>query len=364
MRKKLKIAQLSTPFVDVPPKTYGGTELVVYNITEELVKRGHKVTLFATKNSETSAKLEYAFKKALGLGGMEALLSPLAQKLSWAHALPSLFHAVLPFEKADQFDIIHNHFHYYGLLFSQTVKTPVLTTYHGDLSSAEKSPIEKMILEKYKNNFWTSISKNQKKKCKTKLNFQAVIHHGIPIEKFPWSLKHQNYLAWLGRITQKKGIEQAIQVAKKTNNKLIIAGTVNPRDQEFFQKKIKPKIDNRLIFYIGPVSHKPKVKLLKNAKALLYPITWEEPFGLVTIEAMACGCPVIAFKRGAVPEIVKDKKTGFLVKNTLGMIKALGKINQISRRDCRLHVEKKFTIKKMVDKYEQVYYKILKYKNK
>lgn len=357
--KRLKIAQLSTPFIDVPPKTYGGTELVVYNITEELVKRGHKVTLFATKNSKTSAKLEYVFKKSLGLGGMEKLLSPLAAKLSWAHALPSLYHAVLPFEKADQFDIIHNHFHCYGLFFSNLVKTSVLTTYHGDLSSAEKCPIEKMILEKYKRNFWTAISKSQKRKVKTKLNFQAVIHHGIPIEKFPYSLKHQNYLAWLGRITQKKGIEEAIKVAKRTKNKLVIAGTVNPRDQEFFQKKIKPKIDNKLIFYVGPVSHKPKVKLLKNAKALLYPISWEEPFGLVMVEAMACGCPVITFKRGSIPEVVKNKKTGFIVKDIKGMIRALKQTDQINREDCRKHVERNFTVEKMVDKYEKVYYKIL-----
>jgi len=357
--KKLRIAQLSTPFVNVPPKTYGGTELVVYNITQELVKRGHQVTLFATKNSKTSAKLEYAFKKALGLGGMERLLSPLAAKLSWAHALPSLYHAILPFEKTKEFDIIHNHFHYYGLFFSSSIKMPVLTTYHGDLSTAEECPIEKMILEKYKRNFWTAISKSQKKSCKTKLNFLKVIHHGIPIEEFPFSEKHEGYLAWLGRITKKKGIEEAIKVAKRTKTKLVVAGTVNPRDQEFFQKKIKPKIDNKLIFYTGPVSHKPKVKLLKNAKALLYPISWEEPFGLVMIEAQACGCPVIAFRRGSVPEVVKDKETGFIVRSINGMIKALKQIDQIKRSECRKHVERNFTVEKMVDKYEKVYYKIL-----
>lgn len=357
--KKLKIAQLSTPFIDVPPKTYGGTELVVYNITEELVKRGHKVTLFATKKSKTSAKLEYAFKRSLGLGGMEKLLSPLAQKLSWAHALPSLYHAVLPFEKANQFDIIHNHFHYYGLFFSHLVKIPVLTTYHGDLSIAEKSPIEKMILEKYKKNFWTAISKSQKRNCQTKLNFKAVIHHGIPIEKFPFNDRPENYLVWLGRITKKKGILEAIKVAKRTRNKLIIAGTVNPRDQQFFQKEIKPKIDKKLIFYIGPVNHRQKVKVLKKAQALLYPISWEEPFGLVMIEAQACGTPVIAFKKGSVPEIVKDKKTGFIVNNIKEMAEALDNIDQIDRGNCRKHIVKNFTVERMVDKYEKVYYKVL-----
>lgn len=358
-KRKLKIAQLSTPFIDVPPKTYGGTELVAYNLTEELVKRGHKVTLFATKNSKTSANLEYAFEKALGLGMMKNLLSDLAKKLSWAHALPSLYHAILPFEKENQFDIIHNHFHYYGLFFSSFIKTPVLTTYHGDLSTAEQSLIEKLILKKYKKNFWTAISKNQKNQVKTKLNFLKVIYHGVPIENFPFSQKHQNYLAWLGRITKKKGLLEAIKVAKKTKNKLVIAGTVNPRDQEYFRKEIEPKIDNKLIFFIGPVNHQKKVKLLKNAKALLYPISWEEPFGLVMIEALACGCPVIAFNRGSVPEIVRNKKTGFIVKNTLEMAGVIKDIDKINRKKCRERVEKNFTIEKMVDGYEKVYQEIL-----
>jgi len=359
MPKKLKIAQLSTPFFDTPPKTYGGTELVVHWLTEELVRRGHKVTLFATGNSETSAKLEYVFKKALGPGKPKGLLSKLAKKLSWALALPSLYHAILPFEKANQFDIIHNHFHYYGLFFSSLIKTPVLTTYHGDLSTAEKCPIEKLILEKYKKNFWVAISKSQKKQTETKLNFLKVIHHGIPLSLYPFSKKHQNYLAWLGRITKKKGILQAIKVAKKTNQKLVIAGTVNPRDKEYFKKEVKPEIDNKLIFYIGPANHQKKVKLLKNAKALLYPILWEEPFGLVMIEAQACGCPVIAFGKGAVPEIVKDKKTGFIVRNTKEIVQSLKKINEIDRKDCRSNIEQNFTVKKMVDEYEKVYYKIL-----
>ncbi|HDZ54829.1 MAG TPA: glycosyltransferase family 4 protein [Candidatus Nealsonbacteria bacterium] len=357
--KKLKIAQLSTPFINVPPKTYGGTELVVYNLTKELVRRGHKVTLFATKNSKTSANLEYAFKKALGLGMMKNLLSGLAQKLSWAHALPSLYHAVLPFEKASQFDIIHNHFHYYGLFFSSLIKTPVLTTYHGDFATAERSRIEKLILEKYKKNFWTAISKSQKNQVKTKLNFLKVIYHGVPIENFPFSQEHQNYLAWLGRITKKKGLLEAIKVAKKTKNKLVIAGTVNPRDREYFRKEIKPKIDNKLIFFIGPVNYQKKVKLLKNAKALLYPISWEEPFGLVMIEALACGCPVIAFNQGSVPEIVKNNETGFIVKNTLEMAGAIKDIDKINRKKCRERVEKNFTIEKMVDGYEKVYQEIL-----
>lgn len=358
MKKKLRIAQLSTPFVDVPPETYGGTELVIHNITEELVRRGHKVTLYATKSSKTKARLKYVFKEALGLQGMENLLSPLASKLSWAHALPSLYHAILPFEEANEFDIIHNHFHYYGLFFSSLSKVSVLTTYHGDFSGAEKSPIEKMILEKYKNNYWTTISESQKRNCKIKLNFQAVIHHGIPIEKFSFNKKPQDYFVWLGRIVEKKGIKEAIEIAKKSNTKLIIAGIIG-RNKDFFNKEIKPHIDKKLIFFIGPVNHKEKVKLLKNAKALLYPVKWEEPFGLVMIEAMACGTPVVAFRQGSVPEIIKDKKTGFVVNNIKETLNVLKNINQINRKECRDHIKNNFTIEKMVDKYEETYKRIL-----
>lgn len=208
-----------------------------------------------------------------------------------------------------------------------------------------------------------------KKGSKVKLNFSATIHHGIPIEKFPYNKKPENYLVWLGRITKKKGLTEAIKVAKATKTKLIIAGIINPRDQEIFNKEIKPEIDHKQIFYIGPVGHQSKVKLLKNAKALLYPVSWEEPFGLVMIEALACGTPVIAFKRGSVPEIVKDNKTGYQVRTVSEMIKAVKKLYsmpveeyQKMRYNCRKQVEKNFTVEKMVDQYEKMYYKILNLK--
>lgn len=370
MSKKLRIAQISTPFVDVPPVNYGGTELVVYNLTEGLVRDGQDVTLYATGKSKTSAKLKYEFKSALGLGQMDKLLSPLAQKLSWAHALPSLYHAVMPFEEAKEFDIIHNHFHYYGLFFADLVKRPVVTTFHGDFISACESEIEKKILEKYKNLPWIAISNSQKNNCPINLNFVGVVHHGIPVDKFPFSEKNNDYIAWLGRITPRKGIIEAIEVAKATNNKLIIAGTVNQRDQDFFQKEIKPKIDGKIISYIGPVNHQQKVQFLKNAKLLLYPISWEEPFGLVMIETMACGTPVIAYGRGAVLEIVKDGQTGYIVKpkeNIRGLVEYTKKLDNLSeneylsmRKNCRKHIEKNFSVAKMVSDYEKIYYELLK----
>lgn len=375
--KKLKIAQLSTPFISVPPPNYGGTELVAYHITEGLVARGHDVTLFAPGDSITSAKLFSAFDKALFYEQMEQLFSPLAIRLFWTHSLPVLYHAVSPFEQAEKFDVIHNHIHYLGLFFSSLINKPTVHTYHGDLSTAVQSPIERMILEKYKNCYWTAISETQKRNCPIKLNFVDVIHHGVPLEKFAYQETPQNYMIWLGRVTPKKGITQAIEVAKKTGKKLVIAGVVHKRDQEFFSQEIKPQIDNQLISFIGPLEFAKKIDFFKNAKLLLYPVTWEEPFGLVMVEAMACGTPVVAYANGAVTEIVKDNETGFLIgsnnqanftikkSGVEGLIEAVNTIYDLDfasyknfRQASRARVEQKFTVEKMVEKYEKVYYKV------
>ena len=367
--KKLRIAQLSTPFISVPPPNYGGTELVVYNITEGLVKRGHKVTLFAPGDSKTTANLVSPFSKALFYERMEELFSPLAFKLFWVHSLPTIYHCVFPFEQAKNFDIIHNHLHYFGLFFGSLVKTPTIHTYHGDFSTAMKSPIERLILEKYKSSYWTAISESQRRNCPIKLNFVGVVHHGIPIEKFIFVDKpKENYLAWLGRITPKKGVETAIKVAKTIKIPLKIAAVIHERDREFFETKIKPEIDNKLVFFVGPLNFQEKVKFLGEAKVLLYPVTWEEPFGLVMIEAMACGTPVIGFSQGAVPEIIIDEETGYLIEpgSFEKMVEATESLfssgptdYQKMRQAARKRVEANFTIEKMTEKYEKIYYSCL-----
>lgn len=376
----MKIAQVSTPFIAVPPRDYGGIELVVANLTEGLTKKGHDITLFAPGNSKTSAKLVAPYPFELNKTENEKLFSELALKLSWMGSFPSLYHEIQAFEKAQEFDIIHNHFHYFGLFFGALVKTPVVHTYHGDLSSAQNSPIEAMILEKYKDANWIAISETQKNNCKIPLNFVAVIHHGIPIEHFIYEEKPEDYLVWLGRITPKKGVKDAVRVAKETNHKLIICGVVNPRDEEFFEKEIKPEIDNEKICFMGGVGLAEKVKLYAHARALLYPVTWEEPFGLVMIEAMGCGTPAIAYARGAVTEVVQDVETGFLINASEnqkrgdyeiktygydGLKEAVEKIYsmpdiqyQALRRQARNRVEKNFTLDVMIAKHEQVYEKI------
>lgn len=358
-KRKLKIAQVAPPWVSIPPKKYGGTETVISNLTEELVRRGHEVTLFASGDSTTKARLVSAFPKALYDSGVP-----------WTNGFYPLYHAVTAFERADEFDIIHDHFQFFGLCFSAFTKTPVVSTHHGDFETAEKDTAKYQILKKFRDNFFVSISDSQRKYSSIGLNFIATVYNGIDLKEFKFSDKSDNYLVWLGRITEKKGILIAIEAAKKAGLPLKIAAKVdinNPPDVEFFEKKVKPLIDGKSVYYLGEADFIQRNDLLRNALALLNPIQWNEPFGLVMPEAMACGTPVIAFDRGAIREIVKDGQNGFIVEplnknkeiNTDGLVEAIGNIGKISRKECRKTVEENFTVKIMADKYEEVYYRIL-----
>lgn len=351
--RKLKIAQLVPPWLAVPPKKYGGTELIASYLTEGLVKRGHNVTLFASGDSKTKAKLVSIFPKALYWKG-----------IPWQEPYAPLLHTFSCFEKAKSFDIIHNHSGYWGLCFSALTKTKIITTYHGDFNPVVKAKTAKYkILKKFKNSPFVSISNSQRKIKGLKLNFIATIYNGIDVKKFKFNDKPDNYLVWMGRITPKKGILESIKIAKKVGLPLKIAAKIDknyPPDVEFYEKKVKPLIDGKKIIYVGEIGgHEAKSNFLKNAIALLNPIVWEEPFGLVMPEAMACGTPVIVFDIGSAREVVKDKKTGFIVRNIPQAINALKKIEEIKRKNCRLWVEKKFTKERMIDGYEKLYYKIL-----
>lgn len=351
--KKLKIAQLSPPWLEVPPKKYGGTELIISHLTEGLIKKGHEVTLFASGDSKTKAKLISIFPKALYWQGFSQ------EEPYWP-----LLHTLACFERAQDFDIIHNHFHFWGISLSALTKTKVITTYHGDFKTVVKEKtIKYQILKKFKEAPLVAISNSQRKIKGLKLNFVATIYNGINVQKFQFSEKRGNYLAWLGRITPKKGILEAIEIAKKARLPLRIAAKIDKNylpDVEFYEKKVKPLIDGKKIVYIGEIGgYKEKSKFLGGALALLNPIKWEEPFGLVMSEAMASGTPVIVFDRGAAKEVVKHGKTGFVIKNIPQAIEAINKIDKIKRKDCRLWVEKKFSKERMIDEYEKLYYKIL-----
>ncbi|MEA1937308.1 MAG: glycosyltransferase family 4 protein [Patescibacteria group bacterium] len=349
--KKLKIAQIAPLWEAIPPKKYGGIEIMIDKITNELIRRGHSVTLFASGNSKTKATLKAVFPKAL-----------LEIKVDWYHRSQNLINAANAFSMADKFDVIHNHAGDNGLLFSQISRTPVLTTLHNVLPSSEQKKSDEYIMMKYfskKTNF-VSISLNQRKQSDLRLNYVDNIYNGINLNDFSFNKKPKNYLVWLGRIHYGKGLWNAVNVAKIAKEKLIIAGNITCKtDEEYFQS-VKPMIDGKQIKYIGEVGPKEKSKLLKDAKAVLFPTIWEEPFGLVMIEAMACGTPVIGFDKGSVLEVIKNGVTGFIVEDDKEMIEALKKIDTINRNKCRKCVEKYFTVEKIVDRYEKVYEKVIR----
>jgi glycosyltransferase involved in cell wall biosynthesis len=376
--RKLKIAQIAPPFYSVPPKNYGGTELVVYNLTEELVRRGHDVTLFASGDSQTSGTLQSVFPYALRGSKATSLFSPRADKLHWMHGIPFLYHVSRVFEHPFEFDIIHDHTHYVSVFFAPFTKTPVVSTYHGAFNWAEESPIERRVLKNFPHHPWIAISQRQKELSTLGLHFASVIHHGIDVRLYPFEAHADDYLVWIGRITPQKGIEDAIDAARQAGKTLRIFGIVHDRDKKYFSEKVKPLIDQKTIIFEGAADLEIKVAALRHARALLYPIHWEEPFGLVMVEAMAVGTPVIGYARGALPEIVRDGETGFVVqpvqtfnqvtekRGVKGIIAAIKKLYSLPnsryekmRSLTRKRVEEHFTRQHMAEKYEQVYEKIL-----
>ena len=338
----MRIAQIAPPWIPIPPYTYGGTELLISWLCDELVRRGHQVTLFATADSKTSANLVPIWSKSLWRA-----------KLRNPHAVFSLLYERL-ISLQDQFDIIHDHCEFYTAPYSRFLKPPIVTTLHHPLTE------ETIILyKKFPNINYVAISKNQRKQA-AGINIVKTIYHGLPIEKYPFNLRPQNYLLWLSRIGPDKGIAQAIEIAKLSGEKLIISGNILPQYADYFEFRIKPLIDGKQIQFVGASDFSKKIELLKNAKAFLFPIKRPEPFGLVVIEALGCGVPVIAFKEGSLEELIENGKTGFLVESIEEACQALKKIDQISRENCREHVEKNFSLKRMVNRYEKLYKKILK----
>lgn len=335
----------------VPPKKYGGTEIVIYNLIDGLVKRGHKVTLFARSDSKTQAKLMPFYYH-----------DPKAKKRhrSRGYLIPSYWQTLefgRVFEHAEDFDIIHLHLGSAFFPYTRLINTPCLLTLHGRLNTKEAAVIHNA----YPEIPLVSISNNQRRPL-PRLNFIRTVYNGIDLSKFKYGTGRGGYLAFLGRMSPEKGPIQAIQVAKRAGRKLIMAAKVDTVDEEYFNKKVKPLIDGKQIIFLGEVNQPKKVKLLKNATALLALIQWEEPFGLFMTEAMAVGTPVIATRRGSVPEIVEQGKTGFVVDNVAQAVRAIKNLPKIHRPDCRARVEKYFSNDAMVDGYERVYHKLIKQK--
>lgn len=361
-RKKLRIAQIAPLWYKIPPEKYGGIELVIHNLTEELVKRGHDVTLFASGDSQTSARLFSVCPSNLRKNGVE-----------WTDQKYTLLNLCEALKKQDEFDIIHSHVDLYDLFFSPFVKTPFISTMHNrimiDLMNKKRKIDEHSlrrveIYRSFPRHKIVSISDSQARLADAKVNFVGRVYNGIDLEEFDFNSRGSDHFIWIGRMHKQKGVENAISAAKKAKVKLVLAGRVqkDTREKIYFDEKIKPRLDGENIKFIGEISRKQKSEFFGGAKALLYPIEWDEPFGLVMAEAMACGTPVIAFDRGSARELVKDGKTGFVVKDIGGLKAAIKKIDSIDRRECRKHVENNFTIGKMADGYEEIYYKSLEKK--
>jgi len=326
-----------------PPRHYGPWEMVVSLLTEGLIDAGIKVTLFATGDSVTRANLRSICPK----GYAE---DPEIDAKVW-----ECLHISEVFEHAQEFDLIHNHFDFLPLSYSKLVKTPLLSTIHG-FSSPKILPVFK----KYNPfSYYVSISNSDRN---PELDYIATIHHGIDLEQFTFNSTPDEYLLFFGRIHADKGTYEAIQIAKACKRKLIIAGII--QDESYFNEKIKPHINDDDICYVGSAGPEKRNRLLGNALALLHPINFDEPFGLSVIESLACGTPVIAINRGSMPEIIRYGKDGFLVNSNTEAIEAVSEISVLNRADCRKRVEDRFTVKRMVDEYINIYQIILKNKTK
>ncbi len=351
MKKRLKIAQVAPLWFPIPPKKYGGTEWIVYYLCEELTKKGHNVTLFASGDSKVPCKLIKTHP-----------ISLIKDNISWSDQSYNLLNLSNAFKKGNEFDIIHTHIDLWETYFPQLTKTPCVHTIHNPLYSTKEKDSRLYIFSKFKNNNYVAISNSHKKLSRIKMNFVKTIHNGIKMNDFKFNPNPKNHFIWCARIDKYKGIENAIQIARKANINLVLAGRLDVSQKDYFNKKIKPFL-GRKIKYIGEYSFKEKSDFFGNAKALLFPIEWHEPFGLNMVESMACGTPVIAFNKGSVSEVVKDKKTGFVVENISEAVKAIKKIDKIKRQDCREWVNDNFSTEIMSNNYEKLYYEIISKKN-
>ncbi len=341
--KPLRIAQLAPLIESVPPRKYGGTERVVYHLTEALVARGHNVTLFASGDSRTSARLFPVVTRGLRLEGKPD--TPLSSLLALARAYREMNGA---------FDIVHSHIDCFTFPFASVSDAPSVLTMHGRLDMPDMISM----LRLYGKLNYVSISDSQRKPV-PEINWVATIHHGYPPECFPYNDSPSDYYLYLGRLSPEKAPDQAIFLAREHRIPLKIAAKIDPSDRAYFTERIAPLLDDPLIDYVGEVGDREKTELLKNARALLNTIDWPEPFGLVMIESLACGTPVIVRSCGSAPEIVRHGKTGFLCSSPGDFAQAIRAVGTISREACRRDFEDRFSQERMADEYEKLYYRLL-----
>ena len=333
----MRIAEVAPLYESVPPKYYGGTERVVSYLTEELVRQGHEVTLFASGDSETNAKLVAACQRSLRLD--KRCQNQMAHHFVMLERLS---------ERAADFDIIHFHIDYLHFPLSRRERITQVTTLHGRLDILDLVPL----YQEFQDMPVISISNAQREPLPW-ANWQGTVYHGLPRDLYRFRPEAGRYLAFLGRISPEKRVDRAIEIAEQVGMPLKIAAKVDRVDQDYFDSVIAPLLDNRLVEFVGEIGDAEKDEFLGGAYALLFPIDWPEPFGLVMIEAMACGTPVVAYRGGAVPELVEPGHTGFIVENMENAVEAVQRVAELSRKRCREVFEKRFTAKRMAHDYAQ-----------
>lgn len=334
----MRIAQIAPLYESVPPQLYGGTERVVSYLTEELVRLGHQVTLFASGDSVTSARLETGCSQALRLA--RACVDPLAHHTVMLDKVLTM---------ADQFDILHFHTDYSHFPATRALRLPTVTTLHGRLDMPDLRPL----YQRFDQQPLVSISQSQREPL-GRVNWVGNVYHGLPRNLYR-AQSGGDYLAFLGRISPEKRPDRAIAIAVKARMKLKIAAKVDPVDRVYFENTVKPLLEHPNVEFLGEISEGQKNDFLGKAYAYLFPIDWPEPFGLAMIEAMACGTPTVAFRCGSIPELIDDGVTGFIVDSEEEAVDALKRVGQLSRARCRATFERRFTACRMAKDYLNIY---------
>jgi glycosyltransferase involved in cell wall biosynthesis len=338
-KRGMRIAQVSPLYESVPPKLYGGTERVVSYLTEELINQGHHVTLFASGDSVTNAGIVSHVDEALRL-------NPEVRD-SIAHHIVQLQDVI---DRADEFDIIHFHTDYLHFPFSALLRTPHVTTLHGRLDI----PDLKYVYDRFPDQPVVSISNSQRMPL-PQANWIGTVYHGLPANLYSLGSGEGGYVAFIGRISPEKRPDRAIEIARRAGVTLKIAAKVDKADQVYFEQKIKPLLEQDHVEFIGEIGEDRKNEFLGNAQALLFPIDWPEPFGMVMIEAMACGTPVIAYPHGSVPEVVEHGVNGFIVDSLDSAVEAVRSIEKLNRNTIRTYFEEHFSAGMMAKRYVQLY---------
>lgn len=354
--ESMKIAQIAPIIERVPPIKYGGTEKIISVLTEELVKRGHEVTLFASGDSKTQALLSAVYPIHLRKANVDNINI-------YGPNVWSLLNVGMAYQRQDEFDVIHDHNSQnnpVSLPLANLAKIPVVMTLHGPLYNGYNKAFEF-----YRKPYLVTISKRQAEPAPD-LNYIGNVYHGLHMERYPHSQEHDGYLLFVGRIhiengVEEKGLHHGIEIAQMTGMPLIIAAKLDTsihQDVEYFKAVIKPKLSDK-IRWMGEVDEQTRNRLMSRAYCLLHPINFSEPFGLTLIEAMGCGCPVIAFDRGSIPELIEEGKTGIVVRSSIEAINRLKEIERIDRTYCRTYALDRFSAERMVDGYESIYEKVI-----